>query len=72
MAGRIYLIRYGDDFVMGCTDRGDAQKVWEILPERLKQFGLELSPEKSRLIEFGKRVYLESKEKGERLALKQV
>jgi group II intron reverse transcriptase/maturase len=66
LAGRIYLIRYGDDFVIGCTDRGDAQKVWEILPDRLKQFGLELSPEKSRLIEFGKRAYLESKEKGER------
>ena len=48
-------------------DRGDAQKVWEILPDRLKQFGLELSPEKSRLIEFGKRAYLESKGKGERL-----
>jgi group II intron reverse transcriptase/maturase len=66
LAGRIYLIRYGDDFVIGCTDRGDAQKVWEILPDRLKQFGLELSPEKSRLIEFGKRAYLGSKEKGER------
>jgi group II intron reverse transcriptase/maturase len=67
LAGRIYLIRYGDDFVIGCTERGDAQKVWEILPERLKQFGLELSPEKSRLIEFGKRAYLERKGKGERL-----
>jgi group II intron reverse transcriptase/maturase len=67
LAGRISLIRYGDDFVIGCTDRGDAQKVWEILPDRLKQFGLELSPEKSRLIEFGRRAYLESKGKGERL-----
>lgn len=67
LAGRVYLIRYGDDFVIGCTDRGDARKVWEILPDRLKQFGLELSSEKSRLIEFGKRGYLESKGKGERL-----
>jgi group II intron reverse transcriptase/maturase len=67
LADRISLIRYGDDFVIGCTERGDAQKVWEILPDRLKQFGLELSPEKSRLIEFGKRAYLERKGKGERL-----
>jgi group II intron reverse transcriptase/maturase len=67
LVGRISLIRYGDDFVVGFTERGDAQKVWEILPERLKQFGLELSPEKSRLIEFGKRAYLEGKEKGGRL-----
>jgi hypothetical protein len=67
LAGRIALTRYGDDFVIGFTERGDAQKVWEILPERLKQFGLELSPEKSRLIEFGKRAYQERKEKGGRL-----
>jgi RNA-directed DNA polymerase len=67
LAGRIYLIRYADDFVIGCTDRGDAQKVWEILPDRLKQFGLEISLEKSRLIEFGRKAYLEGQEKGERL-----
>jgi group II intron reverse transcriptase/maturase len=67
LAGRIYLIRYGDDFVIGCTERADAQKVWEILPGRLRPFGLELSPEKSRLIEFGRKAYLESQGKGERL-----
>jgi RNA-directed DNA polymerase len=49
LAGKIYLIRYADDFVIGCTDREDAQKVWEMLQDRLKQFGLELSPENSRM-----------------------
>ena len=67
LAGRIYLIRYADDFVIGCTDREDAQKVWEMLPDRLKQFGLELSPEKSRMIEFGRKVYLKGKKEGNRL-----
>ena len=67
LAGRIYLIRYADDFVIGCTDRGDAQKVWEMLPGRLEQFGLELSLEKSRLIEFGREAYRESQGEGERL-----
>jgi hypothetical protein len=38
-----------------------------MLPDRLKQFGLELSPEKSRLIEFGRRAYLEEKKEGNRL-----
>ena len=67
LAGRIYLIRYADDFVIGCTDREDAQKVWEMLTDRLKKFGLELSPEKSRLMEFGRRAYLEEKKDGNRL-----
>jgi len=67
LAGRIYLIRYADDYVIGCTGREDAHKVWEMLPDRLRQFGLELSSEKSRLIEFGKRAYLEGKGKGNRL-----
>lgn len=67
LAGRIYLIRYADDFVIGCTDREDAQKVWGMLPDRLKQFGLELSPEKSRLMEFGRKAYREGKGGGNRL-----
>jgi group II intron reverse transcriptase/maturase len=62
--GRIFLIRYADDFVIGCTNREDAEKLWEILPARLRQFGLELSQDKSRLIEFGKRAYQRNKEKG--------
>jgi RNA-directed DNA polymerase len=67
LAGRIYLIRYADDFVIGCTDGEDAQKVWGMLPDRLKQFSLELSPEKSRLIGFGRKAYLEEKKEGNRL-----
>jgi group II intron reverse transcriptase/maturase len=55
--GEIFLIRYADDFVIGCTNREDAEKAWEMLLTRLKQFGLELSQEKSRLIEFGRRAY---------------
>jgi RNA-directed DNA polymerase len=62
--GRVYLVRYADDFVIGCTNREDAEKVWEMLPSRLKKFGLELSQEKSRLIEFGRRVYQRNKEGG--------
>ncbi|MBI5186590.1 MAG: group II intron reverse transcriptase/maturase [Nitrospinae bacterium] len=62
--GRAYLTRYADDFVIGCTNRTDAKKIWEMLEGRLKQFGLELSQEKSRLIEFGKKAYLECERKG--------
>jgi group II intron reverse transcriptase/maturase len=61
---RAFLIRYADDFVIGCATREDAEQVWEMLPERLKEFGLELSQEKSRLIEFGKKIYRRNKEEG--------
>lgn len=67
LSGRIYLIRYCDDFVIGGTDRKDAEKVWDMLQSRLKQFGLELSQEKSRLIEFGKRAYLSRERNGRKL-----
>lgn len=66
--GRIYLIRYCDDVVIGCTNRQDAEKVWEMLPARLREFGLELAQEKSRLIEFGKYAYRRSKLTGCKLS----
>ena len=67
LTGRIFLIRYADDFVIGCTSRQDAEKVWEMLPTRLREFGLKLSQEKSRLIEFGKDAYERSKLTGSKL-----
>lgn len=68
LTGRMYLIRYADDFVIGCTDRQDAEKVWEMLRARLRQFGLELSQEKSRVTEFGKDAYRRSKLTGGKLS----
>ena len=67
MKERIYLVRYADDLVIGCQDKMDGEKLWEMLPERLKKFGLELSCEKSRLIEFGRGAY--KKHKGSRKKL---
>ena len=66
LTGRVHLIRYADDFVIGCTNRQDAEKVWEMLPARLREFGLELSQGKSRLMEFGRRAYQRNKERGSR------
>jgi RNA-directed DNA polymerase len=63
----IYLVRYADDFVIGCQDKMDGEKLWEMLPERLKKFGLELTCEKSRLIEFGRGAY--KKQQGSRKKL---
>lgn len=68
LQGRVYLIRSADDFVIGFTDRSDAENVWKRLPARLNKFGLEISLEKSRLIEYGKKAYWDSRHKGRRAA----
>lgn len=68
LIGNVYLIRFADDLVIGCKNQQDAQKVWNMLQTRLEKFGLELSQEKSRLIEFGQIAYMRSKRVGKKLA----
>jgi len=51
-----------DDAVLGFEHREDAERFLEQLRERLRKFGLELHPEKTRLIEFG-RYAIERREK---------
>lgn len=52
LAGRAFLIRYADDFVMVFSNESDARRVMEVLPKRFGKYGLILHPEKTRLIEF--------------------
>lgn len=54
MAGKAYLIRYADDFVIGFTDQQDAKRVMEALPKRFGKYGLTLHPTKTRLVRFDK------------------
>lgn len=54
LAGRAYLIRYADDFVIGFTDQRDAHRVKDVLPKRFARYGLKLHPEKTRLVRFEK------------------
>ncbi len=49
-----YLIRYADDFVVMFQQESEAKKFYEMLKERLKIFGLEVSEEKTRIIPFGR------------------
>ena len=48
------IVRYADDAVLGFEHREEAERFLEQLRERLRKFGLELHPEKTRLIEFGR------------------
>jgi len=52
--GRVSIVRYADDFVMGFEKATDAQRMMRDLEERLARFGLCLHEEKTRLIEFGR------------------
>jgi RNA-directed DNA polymerase len=52
--GRVYMVRYADDFVMGFQYEQDARAMREALGERLGRFGLELHPEKTRVLQFGR------------------
>ena len=52
--GDMIIVRYADDLVLGFEHEADARRFWEELRQRLAKFGLELHPDKTRLIEFGR------------------
>src|SRR5213593_473593 len=52
--GAAFLHRYADDFVCGFEQEADAQRFYSELSERLRKFGLELAPEKTRVIPFSR------------------
>jgi group II intron reverse transcriptase/maturase len=52
--GDVLVVRFADDFVVGFQHRKEAEQFLAGLRERLFKFGLNLHPEKTRLIEFGR------------------
>lgn len=54
LMGKATLVRYADDFVIGFSRRDDAEKACEALHQRMREYGLMLHPEKTRLIAFGR------------------
>jgi len=54
MKGKCFLIRFADDYIIGCQVKSDAQRLMKVLPKRFKRFKLSLHPEKTKLIPFGK------------------
>jgi group II intron reverse transcriptase/maturase len=63
--GDVIIVRYADDAVLGFQHREEAEKFLEQLRERLRKFGLELHPDKTRLIEFGRYAAERRKKRGE-------
>jgi group II intron reverse transcriptase/maturase len=52
--GDVIFVRFADDFVAGFEHKADALQFLDDLRERLARFALELHPDKTRLIEFGR------------------
>lgn len=52
--GRMIVVRYADDLVLGFEHRDDAEAFRRAMGERLAMFKLTLHPEKTRLLEFGR------------------
>src|SRR5215470_9938891 len=52
--GDVIVIRYADDTVLGFQHQAEADRFLQDLRERLGKFGLELHPDKTRRIEFGR------------------
>jgi group II intron reverse transcriptase/maturase len=63
--GDLIVVRYADDAVLGFEYRREAEAFLEQLRERMQKFGLELHPEKTRLIEFGRFAEEDRKRRGE-------
>jgi RNA-directed DNA polymerase len=62
--GQVVIVRFADDFVVGFEYREDAERFWADLRSRLAKFNLELSDEKTRLVEFGRFATRERKARG--------
>jgi RNA-directed DNA polymerase len=52
--GDVIIVRWADDFVMGFQYHDDAERFLKELQERFRKYSLELHPEKTRLIRFGR------------------
>src|SRR6201987_5881149 len=63
--GEVVVIRYADDTILGFQYQTDADRFLENLRERLAKFGLELHPDKTRRIEFGRFAEENRKRRGE-------
>jgi RNA-directed DNA polymerase len=62
--GDMVVTRFADDFVVGFQHLGDARQFLNDLRERFAKFNLELHPDKTRLIEFGRFAASNRKEHG--------
>ena len=54
LRGEAHYVRYADDFLVMFQYEDDAKAVMRVLPKRLGKFSLEVAPEKTRILPFGR------------------
>lgn len=52
--GEVYIVRYADDFVIAMESRVDVDKLLRHLKNRVAEYGLQLHPDKTKIVKFGK------------------
>jgi RNA-directed DNA polymerase len=65
-SGQAVVVRYADDLVVGFQYRAEAERFWKDFQDGLAKFGLELHPEKTRLLEFGRFAAVTRRKRGEK------
>ena len=63
--GAVYVVRYADDIVVGFQHEIDAVRFRTEQQQRLERFGLELHPDKTRLLRFGRFAETQRRERGQ-------
>jgi group II intron reverse transcriptase/maturase len=54
MKGKASMVRYADDALIICELKEDAHRIYKVLGLRFGKYGLQLHPEKTRLLDFSK------------------
>jgi len=52
LSGKSFLVRFADDFVLGCESEEDGKRLMKVLPKRFEKYGLTIHPDKSKMIRF--------------------
>ena len=64
LRGEAHEVRFADDFIMGFQYREDAERVLAVLKQRFEKYGLTLHPDKTRLVDFGRKALFQSEKRG--------
>jgi len=64
LKGEAYEVRFADDFILCFQYPEDAEKVLDVLRKRFAKYGLTLHPDKTRLMEFGRKALAKSEKPG--------